>query len=217
MARKSIRRAPRLQVFINAPFDAEYQPLFEAMVFAVIDGGFIPRCTLEDLDGGEVRLDKLTKLIRACELGVHDISCTELDSKNKLPRFNMPFELGLFIGAHRFGRRAKRCLILDREEYRYQKFLSDIGGQDPRNHGSNARGIIVAIRNWLAPITPAVRIPGGGEIHRRFLAFCDNAQRIRAQLKLDHGFEFNDYRRIIEEWLKQVTPRVASPPKGKRR
>jgi hypothetical protein len=46
-------------------------------------------------------------------------------------------KLGLFLGAKTFGRRgsrAKVCLILDRQKYRYQKFCSDIAGQDIEAH-----------------------------------------------------------------------------------
>ena len=41
-------------VFINCPFDAKYKSLFDAMVFAVHDCGFIPRCALEEDDASEV-------------------------------------------------------------------------------------------------------------------------------------------------------------------
>ena len=57
----------------------------------------------------------------------------ELDETNRLPRFNMPLELGLFLGAKSFSdeprQKKKRCLILDSNPYRYQKFLSDIAGR----------------------------------------------------------------------------------------
>jgi len=45
----------------------------------------------------------------------------------------MPLELGIFLGAKRFGgpkQKRKNCLILDREKYRYQQYCSDIAGQD---------------------------------------------------------------------------------------
>ena len=35
-------------MFINCPFDAVYEPLFDAIVFAVYDCGFIARCALEE-------------------------------------------------------------------------------------------------------------------------------------------------------------------------
>ena len=45
----------------------------------------------------------------------------------------MPLELGPFLGAKRFGdpvQREKRKLILDLEQYRYQKSISDLEGID---------------------------------------------------------------------------------------
>src|SRR5207244_972943 len=119
-------------VFINCPFDDAYRPLLEAVVFAVHDCGYVARSSLEVTDASQVRIEKITAIIEACRLGIHDISRTEIDPQTQLPRFNMPLELGLFLGAKRFGtgkHKAKTCLILDVERYRYQKFISDIAGQ----------------------------------------------------------------------------------------
>jgi hypothetical protein len=60
--------------------------------------GFTPRCARENDDGGEVRIDKICRIIRDSPYGVHDISKTEPDPDSGLPRFNMPFELGLSSG-----------------------------------------------------------------------------------------------------------------------
>ena len=89
-------------VFINCPFDPEYRPIFEAVVFAVHRCGFVARCALEDGDSDVVRIAKILRMIRDCALGIHDLS--RVDAQGKLPRFNMPFELGLFMGARQFGR-----------------------------------------------------------------------------------------------------------------
>ena len=43
------------RVFINCPFDAQYKPLFEAIVFAIHACGLRPRCALEIDDASEVR------------------------------------------------------------------------------------------------------------------------------------------------------------------
>ena len=88
-------------VFINCPFDQQYLKIFYAVVFAVIDCGFIARCALEKDDGGEVRVHKILRIIRECRVGIHDISRTEISSSSKLPRFNMPLELEMFLGAKR--------------------------------------------------------------------------------------------------------------------
>ena len=101
-------------VFINCPFDLVYKPLRDAMVFAIYDCGFIARCALEEDDSSEVRIDTIYNIIANCRYGIHDISRTE-DKSSKLPRFNMPLELGIFLGAKKFGieeQKRKKCLIL---------------------------------------------------------------------------------------------------------
>ena len=136
MRERRDRDDPR-DVFINCPFSSDYQVNFQAIVFTVVRSGFKPRCALETDDGGEIRLDKICKIIFECPYSVHDISKTEPDSRSKLPRFNMPFELGLYLGAKRFGgaaHRSKRTLIFDRDLYRYQTYISDIAGQDIHSH-----------------------------------------------------------------------------------
>lgn len=53
-------------VFIDCPFDPDYRPLFEAVVFAVCDRGFFPRCALEGNDSSQVRIQKITPIIGEC-------------------------------------------------------------------------------------------------------------------------------------------------------
>lgn len=92
------------------------------------------RCALEIDDSGRVKIGNIVELIRECRYGIRDISRTRLRARsaaNELPCFDMPPELGLFLGATRFGgpeQQGKRSLILDREPYRYRKFVSDIAG-----------------------------------------------------------------------------------------
>ena len=194
-------------VFINCPFDDKYRPLFHAAVFAVVDCGFEPRCALEVDDGSAIRIDKVCELIGECRFGIHDLSRTELDSRSKLPRFNMPLELGLFIGAKRFGglpHRRKNCLILDTEPYRYQAFISDIAGQDIRAHGGDHRRLITAIRDWLRATSRRATLPGGAEIFARFKRFQAALPGIcrRLRLRVDE-ITFLDLLAAIATWLDQ--------------
>ncbi|MEO8112942.1 MAG: hypothetical protein ABI655_01080 [Phenylobacterium sp.] len=85
-------------VFINCPFDRAYDPTFRALVFTIYACGFRPRSARELDDGGQTRIDKLFALIDECRFGIHDLSRTEPDEVNHLPRFNMPLELGVFLG-----------------------------------------------------------------------------------------------------------------------
>jgi hypothetical protein len=124
-------------VFINCPFDAAYRRMFEALVFTVKACGFQPRSAREADEGGQPRIEKIIEIIRQAPYGVHDLSRTQLDKGSRLPRFNMPFKLGLFLGASRYGdvtQCSKKCLIFDVTPFRYQKFISDIAGQAVHAH-----------------------------------------------------------------------------------
>jgi len=193
-------------VFINCPFDTQYQPIFDAIVFCVVACGFVPRCTLELTDVAEVRIDKIYGLIDQCDLSIHDISRTEVaDQPYQLPRFNMPLELGIFLGAKRFGGRSsqKRCLILDRAPYRYQRFISDIAGQDIRAHDNNPGIVIRRVRDWLQAAPGNAAIPGGAVIWTRYRGFRRELPIIAQEADLDpEQLTFIDYHQLVTSWLK---------------
>ena len=85
-------------VFINCPFDDTYLPLFRTIIFTVHDMGFRARCALEASNAGNVRIDKIQNIIAECKYSIHDLSRTQLDRRHRLPRFNMPLELGIDLG-----------------------------------------------------------------------------------------------------------------------
>lgn len=193
------------QVFVNCPFTPDYKPLFNAIVYAVQDCGFVPRCSIESGDSAETRIDKIFRLIADCRYAVHDISMTELDPVSGLPRFNMPLELGMFLGARRFGsekHQRKSCLILDRERYRYQKFCSDIGGQDPQSHGADPSTAIKRVRNWLRGERPNARYPSGERMATRYAQFTSALPVICEAFGLEpDDLLFNDFTTVVEAWL----------------
>ena len=195
-------------VFINCPFDDEYSDVRNAIVFAVFDCGFIPRCALEEDNAGNIRFEKIQNIISECKFGVHDISRTELDAHNNLPRFNMPLELGVFLGAKRFGARnhkSKNCLIFDREQYRYQQFISDIAGQDIRSHNGEPETAISMIRTWLNNASGRKTIPGGREITRRYEAFLNDLPEICRNARLDEDeVTYNDFSVFASDWLQEI-------------
>ena len=54
---------------------------------------------MEADDAGEERLTKIIRIISECRLGVHDLSRKTADAGSGMSRFNMPFEMGIFLGA----------------------------------------------------------------------------------------------------------------------
>lgn len=192
-------------VFINCPFDAAYKPLLDAIVFAVFDCGFVARCALEEDDGSQIRVQKIFSIISQCRLSIHDLSRVEVDRSTKLPRFNMPLELGAFLGAKHFGsggQKRKACLILDSERYRYQKFISDIAGQDVKAHENNLRTVIKIVRDWLRTYSQ-VSIPSGSVIWSRHQVFENDLPLLCRELRLNlKELIFNDYVLLVSRWLK---------------
>lgn len=73
-------------------------------------------------------------------------------SSGELHRMNMPFELGLDFGCRNFGGPPfdqKRILILEKKQYRYKEFISDLSGNDIEAHDSAYDKAIGKVRNWI--------------------------------------------------------------------
>jgi hypothetical protein len=199
---------PRLRsnhVFLNCPFDASYRTILDAIVFSIYDLEFVARCALEVDDSSEYRLEKISRIIEQCRFGIHDISAVTLDAVTGLPRFNMPLELGLYLGCKRFGaetQQKKACLILDTHPYRYRDFISDIAGLDIHSHNGDPERAVREVRNWLAGVSHRKGLPGGDEVVARYNSFLKDVPRICAQLKRDpDSLTFTDIAETIEIWL----------------
>jgi hypothetical protein len=179
------------------------------MVFAVQDSGFYPRSALEYDDAAQNRLDKILSLIEECRFGIHDLSRTE-PSREGLPRFNMPLELGLFLGCKRFGGEPhprKACLVLDRDRYRFQRFISDIAGQDIHAHGGDPRKAVREVSGWLRTTSRRKRVPGGAAIWSRFERFSAELPELCRELEIEEEeLTFVDRSRLIGEWLRENAP-----------
>jgi len=192
-------------VFINCPFDSKYWPLFNAITFTIYCCGFYPRCSLEEDDSSELRLKKIYKIIGDCKYSIHDLSRTELDSQNQLPRFNMPFELGLFYAAKQFGdsfQKKKKAIVLDRKRWRYQKFISDLNGMDPKVHSNNPNKVIKIIRNWLRTSSGRKILPGDITIVKEYKIFKKKLPSMLKKAGIDKDdLQFNEFCYFIEEYL----------------
>jgi hypothetical protein len=195
-------------VFLNVPFDTRYEALLRAIVFTVHDCGLIARCAKEIDDGGQVRMATICTLMAESQYGIHDISRTGLDRELRLPRFNMPLELGVFIGAQRFGtakHKKKCCLILDRERDRYRLFCSDLSGQEIRAHHNRAEHAVRSVRDWLSGqlIHRSIQVPGGTRILDRYRRFCRQLPVLCRNLQLDpRELLYVEYINLVEAWLR---------------
>lgn len=139
-------------VFINCPFDSDYAPILQAILFCVVYLGLVPRLATERGDGGETRLDKIRGLIEESRWSIHDLSRCQAKTAGEMYRLNMPFELGVDFGCRAYfgqGREKKRFLILEEQRFRYQAALSDISGSDIEAHNGDFEEAVYRVRNWL--------------------------------------------------------------------
>jgi len=202
VARKSYNKS----VFINCPIDAQYTKLFRAVVFAVLRCNYYVRCAVEEDDASEIRLNKILRMIEECRLGLHDLSRTEIDTRSRLPRFNMPFELGLFLAAKYFGcdeHDRKVCLVFEKKKHSYEALISDIKGQDIVAHGNKPRIMVIRVRNWLASNgTGGPQLKGGHAVWNDYIAFQRWLPREcrRHDLK-DRDLTFGDYVNLVYQWI----------------
>jgi hypothetical protein len=204
MRKLSLSAAPA--VFINCPFDPSYRPLFDSIVFAVMALGFEPRCALERDTGTQERLKKIVEIIHSCQFGIHDLSFMHIDRSTRLPRYNMAFELGLFLGCCEFGgkgHKGKSCLILDRQRWRYRKSLSDLSGRDIQEHKNDPKRAITAVRNWLTTESQVHELPGGSFILKQYKRFRKELPDLcrRAKLQVPE-LSFKDYCVLVAAWLR---------------
>jgi len=196
-------------VFINCPFDDEYTPVFEAIVFTIQACGFSAMCARSRINSGEVRLQKILDIIGDCRYSIHDLSRTELDRTTALPRFNMPLELGIDIGCRAYGSgyEQKSFLIFDRDRFRFQTYVSDIAGQDIAHHEDDPNRAIGRVRDWLRTEAGLDSLPGAKAMQLRYAEFRKVLPSMCEQNNLDiSALTFADFLFVVGVWLTPPTP-----------
>lgn len=145
--------APAKAVFINCPFDTDFAPLFEAIIFAVQACEYKPRSALESGTVAEPRMERIIRAIFTSKYSIHDLSRCKGEGDERLARFNMPLELGIAM-ARRYHTRGKKerhdWLALVPEGHVYVKVVSDLAGYDPMTHDGTVKTVVQRVVLWLA-------------------------------------------------------------------
>jgi hypothetical protein len=196
------------QVFINCPFDRQYKPIFDAIVFTLHDLGYSALYALNKEGGGAIRLPRIYAQLTACAYSIHDLSRVGLSGSLRLPRFNMPFEAGLAYAMQESAtpRTPHDLLVLDAKPHRYQASLSDIAGLDPRIHGSDDLKAIAAVRTFLKQHNPARAFNVAPYIQRRYALFSaqlrSHARKLRISSRLLRSWDYAlDLQTVMAGWI----------------
>lgn len=166
------RRSAR-DVFCNFPFDTRYERLYLALIASVVCTGQTPRTVLE-IPPSAGRLDRLLDLISACPFSLHDLSRVQLSTgPTRVPRFNMPFELGIAVGLAQRPPRRHQFRLLEERAFRLQHSLSDLNGYDPYIHHGMPAGMYDAVCDVFTDFRPSPISGSGGfrSVYRALTAF----------------------------------------------
>jgi hypothetical protein len=198
-----------LNVFVNCPFDGEYEPILKAILFCLVRFGLRPRIATERNNAGETRIDKIAELIGASEYSVHDLSRCQAREGGEHYRMNMPFELGMDFACRRYGGAPygeKKILVLEEQKYRYQAALSDLAGVDIVPHEGRYELAVRGVRNWLAGMNGFEQIGSA-----RVLSEYEDFQEWYTERQRAAGFSIDDMRDVgIPELLQAMLDWMAA-------
>jgi len=164
------------EVFLNIPFAESHEFLYLALISGLVALRLKPRSVLE-IPPQQYRLQRLYQLIVSCPYSIHDLSHVTLSNAgHRVPRFNMPFELGIAVAIALAQQRVKthQFRIFEREPHRLQQSLSDVLGHDPYIHRGCAQGVLECLLD-VFPDLPAA--PDLSEMRR----LCKDLRRFRRE------------------------------------
>ncbi len=134
-------------VFLNIPYDKEFQDLSIAYIVGLYQLGLVPHIASE-IPGGVRRLDRILRFIQNCRYSIHDLSRVEVSvGPSATPRFNMPLELGMTIIWESLDPQNHTWFVWEPEPFRLQKSTSDLKGSDPYIHNGEPDGVLRELRN----------------------------------------------------------------------
>ncbi len=201
-------------VFVNCPFDVNYAPILQALLFCLLRLGLNPRIATERSDSGETRIDKILELVKSSRYSIHDLSRCQAQSAGEHYRLNMPFELGIDFGCRRFGPELlskKVFLVLEEKQYRYQAAISDLAGFDIKSHGGSPSTAVRKLCNWIKDLGGFERL----EASRVFSEYEDFCGWIRKKRHSEGASEEDlqdgstvDLMQAMRDWFEAGSPRL---------
>jgi len=138
---------PNVAVFLNIPYDEQFQPLYLAYLVGLYQLDLVPYIT-SGIPGGRRRLSRILDLIRFCRYSIHDLSRVEVSPYGLgTPRFNMPLELGMTITWAELNENSHTWFVMESAPRRLDQSTSDLGGTDPNVHLGTVKGVLSELRN----------------------------------------------------------------------
>jgi len=174
-------------VFINAPFDLPYEPLFVTLVGSLVFLGQSPHCVLEVRETGQGRLVRIFELISSCRMSFHDVSRASTPV-----RFNMPFELGLACAIN-IATGRHDVLVMESRPYRMDRTLSDYKGRDPLVHNGRCDDLVAGVLDVFDPKS----LPSVGDLRKAARTLRQVSRELKREFKSDTVFRPAIFRSLV--------------------
>ena len=195
---KGIKLYMRDKIFINCPYDEEYKCLFFALIYICELFGYEPTFAACDESSGD-RMKNIVSCIIESRYSIHDISKT----REELPRFNMPFELGMYYMHIIENNHSKKMLILEGEKDKSDKTLSDLSGMEIKCHYNKIEGVFSAIRPFFMERSEKP-VDSANKMFKDYLLVCILAIN---DMAVSHGYsnylemDFLEFKKYVEYYL----------------
>jgi hypothetical protein len=175
MTAPSWAKDPTHNVFVNCPFDTEFNEQRDAIIFTCVQSGFVPWMAGSTGDIATPRMQRILSAFDKCRYSIHDLSRYQGEGELNLARFNMPLELGVAMGLRGLdpAEGAHDWLVLVREGHLYRRVVSDLAGFDPMTHDGSPAQAAVAVLSWLMTRPDVEDGIGPDEVLPKLVPFLD--------------------------------------------
>jgi hypothetical protein len=217
-----IGRNRRYQVFLNFPYDKEFEQLSYSMMFGVVASNLIPICALDITSPDLPRLNNIVNSIKNCHYSIHDFSKSKGEGEHNYSRFNMPIEMGMAL-FHAMNTQLieHRCCFFSSEPNDYKVFSSDLAGLDAKNHENDDSRLVGIVYEWLINNGPGLIMTNLpiAEIQEGYHIFLSKLEQVEGG-NFDKSVLYREARELIlqtcEElgwwtWRKDTTGRIDFP------
>jgi hypothetical protein len=143
-------------VFLNCPFDKQYEPLFDALIFTTLCCGLVPRSAIESDSVSTSRMDRLRSSLLTSKYSIHDLCRCQGEGELNLARFNMPLELGIAVGLRLRDPHSHEWCALTLEDQESSRYISDLLAYDLMRHNETVESLVPPVLLWLQSLSETV-------------------------------------------------------------
>lgn len=148
MAPPDIAEPPR--VFINCPFDAQYERLRDVLILSCVACGFYPSSATLAGGGGQLRITRIFDELRKARYSIHDLSRSIGVAEGQQARINMALELGMAVYRSQLEEQDHDWLALIPDGPMHLRYVSDLGGFDPAKYDGSYTQLVRKVVSFLA-------------------------------------------------------------------